>query len=467
MSSRFNDEPTLIDELDRVKMVQAVARDIIECNPPQVFGIHGKWGQGKTSFLQQLHWHLDGRCPEQTETERKKAIAKNAITAGAHKNHVIVIWFEAWRYANEPVPIVALMQEMRLQLEWYWKWLKEGQKLTEVTIRGALLAFEDITRIIGIQGLKGVKASSVQQIGEQWEKDHFATKLSTHHIREQLNEAIGKLLGKKSQNGPEWRLVVLIDDLDRCQDDVAYRLLEGIKIYLNLQRCVFVLGMNQDIIEDAIHRCFQQPGSNQGNSKLRAREYLDKICQDIYHLPALPNRGEFLKKFIDPGDTLQIELCDIAQEYKCLPANPRKIKGFAGILQRFAEQKTGWATYQGRLEPQRCMVLLFIAYLYHFHYPIYRQMEHEPRFYIKLYDWAKATEGSSDLTGDKLHPLLRSPLQRTLDPILVDNTPVPSATDGNPLYSDPDDAAVFYAQRLILNLGPDVTEDAINACLLR
>ena len=49
-----NDEPTLLDRLDRIALVREVAKHIATCDPPQVFGIHGDWGLGKTSFLQQL-----------------------------------------------------------------------------------------------------------------------------------------------------------------------------------------------------------------------------------------------------------------------------------------------------------------------------------------------------------------------------------------------------------------------------
>ena len=79
--------------------------------PPQVIGVHGDWGSGKTSFLLQLQWRLTGECP-QLPKERRLGMSKPERPY----DNVTVVWFEAWRYQYEAVPIVALLQEIRSQL---------------------------------------------------------------------------------------------------------------------------------------------------------------------------------------------------------------------------------------------------------------------------------------------------------------------------------------------------------------
>jgi hypothetical protein len=36
-----NDEPTLLDLLDRLELVRRVGEDVARCDPPHVFGVHG------------------------------------------------------------------------------------------------------------------------------------------------------------------------------------------------------------------------------------------------------------------------------------------------------------------------------------------------------------------------------------------------------------------------------------------
>ena len=42
-----NDEPTLLDALDRETLIQEVGEAVATCNPPQVFGVHGDWGSAR------------------------------------------------------------------------------------------------------------------------------------------------------------------------------------------------------------------------------------------------------------------------------------------------------------------------------------------------------------------------------------------------------------------------------------
>lgn len=93
---------------------------------------------------------------------------------GKHSDRTTVVWFEAWRYQHERAPIVALLQEIRTQLPWYSKALEESRKLGDVTVRGALLALEDLTKRIGIQ------ASKIQEAGERWEEENLARRLPSH-----------------------------------------------------------------------------------------------------------------------------------------------------------------------------------------------------------------------------------------------------------------------------------------------
>jgi len=126
------------------------------------------------------------------------------------------------------------------------------KKLGEVAGRYILSALGDAAKTIGAE-VPVPNADRIESIGEKWEKANLAEKLSTDSIRGFLNETIKSLL----PDGDGARLVVFIDDLDRCNSTAAFRLLEGLKIYLNVPRCVFVIGMNEQALVDAISKRFE------------------------------------------------------------------------------------------------------------------------------------------------------------------------------------------------------------------
>ena len=340
---------------------------------------------------------------------------------------------------HEQAPIIALLQEIRTQLPWYAKALNTGSKLASVSIQSALMAMEDLTKKIGIS------ASKIQAVGEKWEQERFATALPSHAIREHLNLALNQLLGKSK--GKARRLVILVDDLDRCEPESAFKLLEGIKIYLNLPSCVFVLGMNQEIIEGAIAAHFgkEQKDVPPPVRAHRAREYLEKLCNEVWHLPfhetILDLVGEWLQ-----DHPLRQELGEVLVSSACLPPNPRKIKGFGSVLQRCCFQNIAQAKKadsRERLRMARLTVL--ISVLYHFHYDLYRIVSWEPQFYELLREWANGRESN--------HPALAGLDRRQVpeaDASQTTPTPRPGLISAFP---DPARGNVLRVQLLMNELG--------------
>ncbi len=377
------DTPTHEDSLGRLELVRRVGDLIAACTAPRVVGILGEWGSGKTSALAQLGWYLSG-SPQPAAPQLLDATPASQWPGWKLPASATVIWFEAWRYQHEALPVVALLHEIRQQLPLSARALRSTQKLAETAVRGALLSLEDLTKRIGFQ------ASKIQQAGERWEQEHYETALPTHVIREQLEAALGALLGKAKPGQPAPRLVVLIDDLDRCEPEAAYRLLEGIKIYLNLSNCVFVLAMNQRIVERALAKAVAKD-EGAPTQALRAREYLEKLCQETWHLPLLVQPRDYFLGLLRAEPALQpahhIALRELCNKHRFLPPNPRRVKALANVLVRFLEE-SGPGVGTGEEITRHLALLIVLASLYLFHPELYRRIEWDLRFYLVLRDWA-------------------------------------------------------------------------------
>ncbi len=463
-----NDEPSLMDALERRALIEEVGKAIAHCTPPQVFGVHGDWGLGKTSFLHQVQWYLTGDCPQQPEsvTEKMKKDDARGDTStrrcGVYERKVQAVWFDAWRYHNEAVPVVALLHEMRAQLSWRGRAAGTASRAAEVLTRGALLSLEELTKQIGFQ------YSKFRQASREWESENLAAKLPSHTLREHLCEAIRQLLSKGDGDENTTRLVVFIDDVDRCESEAAYRLLEGLKIYLTLDNCVFVLGMNQRAIEEAIAQRIGEgigdrpPPENEGNydRTMLAAAYMEKLCQNVWRLPAVRKpeqvlcellkqtiEDEAIRSFISQGLKVSVAKEDMAPStYQCMPPNPRRLKGLANLIGRLSPRLP---SREDRLNEEEMILearlLLITAYIYQFHHDLHIRWEADLDLYNEIRDWCR--------TGKDL------PFSNSLKlPLMADVGSTESQPSGQfgTTYPDPTESSVFWIQPLILHLGTEI-----------
>jgi molybdopterin-guanine dinucleotide biosynthesis protein len=389
LHSLHDDLPTLDDKLDWSGELDRFSRRIENCPTPHVLGIHGNWGSGKTSFMRQLQLRLGG------EVNWDGSVNKSAAYVKPKPNKkVAAIWFDAWRYQHESTPIVALLHEMRRQMSLMPTIKEKFKKLGEIALRYTLNSLDEVGKVIGFEGLPS--SDKIQKLGDDWEKQHFAQSLSSDSIREHLHQTIISLL--PSENS---RVVVFIDDLDRCNPKAAMKLLEGLKIYLNLPNCVFVLGMNESILIDAIRDEISAPKeASPEEMNLRASHYLEKICTDIYRLPLPKNSVEFFSSWLPINNqvaTLKLVMAGTA----CLPPNPRRLKALANQWVRFSGcvafpkdpmAQAGWAAR-----------VLVAAYIHQFHRDLWERWHFNPDFWAEFLAWC---DGTKSRNADGLPNLL-------------------------------------------------------------
>ena len=451
-----NDEPTLLDSLGRKMLIEEVGEAIASCTPPQVFGVHGDWGLGKTSFLHQVQWYLTGDCPQQSEAVLRDADTSQTVK-GKHAKTIRAVWFDAWRYQYDDAPVVALLQEMRAQLSWGHQVAGSLARGTGVVVRGALLSLEELTKQIGFQYSKFRDANRESKVA------NLAVSLPSHTLREHLYKAVDELLPKQKKGAPQSRLAVFIDDVDRCEPESAYLLLEGLKIYLTLDNCVFILGMNQRAVEDAIgSRAGMRPEETPSDQreearvvagmekKARAAAYMEKLCQNVWRLPAVQDPGEVLLGLLEKtveSESVRVLISDAVRDTRCLPPNPRRIKGLANLIGRLAHNLPTDLRRDAAIIEAR--ILVIVAYIYQFHADIYVRWEAELGLYDKIFDRC----GGARLKIPFLDSLVL-PTQKGGQDTAQEPSPTIEST-----YPDPTDTNVFWIQPLILSLGTEVTAE--------
>lgn len=418
-----NDSPTDTDAFGQQAFIDAIAESIQNCTPPKGIGLNGYWGTGKTSSLMQL----------------KAALEKEAI-----KKDVLTVWFEAWRYQHETTPIVALLHEIRSAFSKWEQAKEQTKKIAGITLLGVLSAF-DKTIEAASGGMISPKMGDLSKIGADYEKERYQNLLPSEDIRQHLKDAIDAALGNEKDSNK--KLVILIDDLDRCNPEAALKLLEGIKIYLNLNNCVTVFAIDQRQIEQALEKALKVND---------AREYLEKICQDIYHLP-LPDKmskAKYLdyllkdlvlhdKSVIDDAEIIKIQderriqIKKVTATFDCLPANPRKIKALANRIAIILRNPRDVLSknnnpLQGEYSflSLNYVLLIAMAIIYTFHREINEQLAKNPEFIGKVMDYASDADG--------LEPAFKEPMKFIL----------PSKVGDRMLPTNPSDSNVFRLHEL-------------------
>ena len=349
----YSDLPTTEDELGftpSAVALGALVQGTALADTPLTVGVYGPWGSGKTSLMRMIQGQLDvDRC--------------------------ITVWFDAWRYAQQEALwralLLSVVESLRAQVHDDSRFAAARGELTQrlddltaslyrsvdreeagaVEIQwgkaGALAAGAVIRAGFSYIPVLGQFTQAVEKANEALGEEAYAdklldlfrrerTRIYREHVQslEQFHQGLHALV-KELVTAFDLRLVIFIDDLDRCLPEQAIGVLEAIKLFLDLPGCVFVLGIDRVIIERGIQVRYKEfalsPDAAGAPFPVAERDYLEKIVQVPFTLPPLAPSAitAFLKRRLPAvaglsDDAEQAEVADLMTIG--LLRNPRKVK---------------------------------------------------------------------------------------------------------------------------------------------
>lgn len=271
------DTETDVDFLNYSEVAEMVAEMIGDDKLlPLSLGIFGGWGIGKSSTLNLVEKLL-------SEQDDK----------------YLIIRFDAWLYQDFDDARAALMSVVANSLA---EAAPEGLKQRA----GGLIKRVNKLRVLGLLveggaaalgfptfGAAGrlVEAGGKALGGDLGDKDRDEAEENAAKLAENASKLLAPAKGPTEEitafraefgavlDGLDRKLVVFIDNLDRCLPANSIHTLEAIRLFLFLPNTAFIVAADEDMIRHAVAQHFHDPGDR------LVTDYLDKLIQVPIYVP--------------------------------------------------------------------------------------------------------------------------------------------------------------------------------------
>lgn len=237
------------DMLDRNKDIEVFANILNSLSACTSIALDGKWGSGKTFFVKQTKLFLDAHNNfYNTLNEDDKSIFTNNDSAGDNYIPQVCVYYDAWENDNDQDPILSLVYSIISDID-------DGYKLDEND--GA------IKKTVAV--LETISGRNINSTLDTLKNKNLLDKIrKSKDIEKKIKEFLDEILQERGD-----RLVIFIDELDRCKPSYAVRLLERIKHYFTNDRFTFVFSINTNELQHTIRKHY-------GND-FDATRYLDRF----------------------------------------------------------------------------------------------------------------------------------------------------------------------------------------------
>jgi len=323
------------DKLKRSELAERILSRLREGDCPCALGIYGGWGTGKTSLLnlmKQLNTHASGGVP----------------------SPIYMVSIDAWEYESGDgllVPVVVALDKIKGN---------DIKPEIQVVVRRALFAsglfvadalLQKYANLEFGKMQKAVADASAHDTGISHEAILEKWKNQAQEIRE-TKDAFAVLINSACKNKNVGKIVICIDNLDRCSPENVVRLLESVKVFFNVPGCTWVFAMDSEVIASYVDHKY-------AGTKMDGNSYLDKIVPEQYHLSLSPSMDKVnIVQWLQSVVNFRLDL-----DEKKIPQLPRVL-----VPRRLIKSAAKLAEFKRRSREGRNVsdaMLFNLALLYH------------------------------------------------------------------------------------------------------
>lgn len=265
------------DKIGNQEYLSSLIRLISNIDDNEVICIDGDWGVGKTFLVKQLiylinHYNEDNNQEQFKLVEPEKDILINIC------NNNLVFYYNAWENDDHSDVLESIIYNI---LNEYPKYKNEVSSKFDKT-EAIKEVLNILTKIVSSKLLNiDFSAEKIEKI--KTFKD-LSDEINTYEERKSLfEELVNKILVDK-------RMILVIDELDRCNPNFASKILEVIKHFYNLSNITVIIVSNNKELQNTIK---QQYGQN-----FNSYTYLNRFFD--YTMTIDNNRSiDYAKKYLE------------------------------------------------------------------------------------------------------------------------------------------------------------------------
>lgn len=310
-------------------LAQMIASDQLQT--PFTLGIYGPWGTGKSTFMHLL---------------RKELRADGLYTMA----------FQPWQFDEKEEVWKALIYTV---LE-YLQRLDEKRSAAErqnaklqnlIKGLGKLALNEVVMRLTD----ERVSLDQVAHLYSQHQRDN-AQFINT--FRAEFRDAKREILG--GDDDSRAKIYVFVDDLDRCTPESCIMVLEAIKLFFDMEGCVFVMGIDREVVQRGIEVKYRR------TRQVSGQDYLEKIIQLPFVLP--PVERDTFQRFVEIiARPFDFDETTLALMVEAAAGNPRRIKRLSNslnLVRRVALETAGTSAEREAIDEKKLALLLMLQVRY-------------------------------------------------------------------------------------------------------